>query len=239
VFALWSAPRTRSTVFLRSMVERGDLTVLHEPFCILGDFGEIDVEGQTFDTPASLLTWLRDETHDLKVFLKDHPPTVYVSDVLADRRFLARARHAFLIRRPEEIAASSYALHPAMNINSIGLESLCAVRAAVRHAGGDASVVIDSDDLVTRPEATMAAYCAAVGLPFIPQALTWEPGERVEWRRYARWHVDVSASSGFERREHVYPNTVGNSPDLARFAAHHRPFYEQLYAQRLDVAPWE
>jgi hypothetical protein len=160
VFALWSAPRTRSTVFLRSMVERGDLTVLHEPFCILGDFGEIDVEGQTFDTPASLLTWLRDETHDLKVFLKDHPPTVYVSDVLADRRFLARARHAFLIRRPEEIAASSYALHPAMNINSIGLESLCAVRAAMRHAGGDASVVIDSDDLVTRPEATMAAYCA-------------------------------------------------------------------------------
>jgi hypothetical protein len=26
--------------------------------------------------------------------------------------------------------------------------------------------------------ATMAAYCAAVGLPFIPRALTWEPGER-------------------------------------------------------------
>jgi hypothetical protein len=176
----------------------------------------------------------------MSVFLKDTPPTgEHFRDVLADRRFLAESRHAFLIRRPEEIAASNYALHPGMSIKAIGLERLCELQAAVRDAGGNASVVIDSDDLVARPEATMAAYCAAVGLPFNPRALTWEPGERSEWRRSARWHVDVSASSGFERRERVYPHTVENSVELARFAAHHRPFYEQLNAQRLDVTPWE
>jgi len=235
VFALWSAPRTRSTAFYRSMVERGDMTVLHEPFCKLRDFGEIDAGARTFDSPLSLLAWLRDETHGVRVFLKDHHP--YFREVLADRRFLAESRHAFLIRRPEEIAASSYALSP--RLPSFGLEGLCELQAAIRDAGGDASVVIDSDDLVTRPEATMAAYCATVGLPFISQALTWTPGERPEWRPYARWHVDVSASSGFERRERMYPHTVENSPDLARFATHHRPFYEQLYAQRLDVTPWE
>lgn len=238
VFALWSAPRARSTAFFRSMAERGDMTVLHEPFCNLRDYGETDAGARTFDSPLSLLAWLRDETQNMRVFLKDHPPAAYVRDVLADRRFLAEARHAFLIRRPEEIAASNYALWPGMNITAIGLERLCEVQAAVRDAGGDASVVIDSDDLVARPEATMAAYCAAVGLPFIPRALTWEPGERPEWRRSARWHADVSASSGFERRERVYPHTVENSRELARFAAHHRPFYEKLYAQRLDVTPW-
>jgi len=238
VFALWSAPRTRSTLFFRSMAERGDMTVLHEPFCNLRDYGETDAGGRVFDSPSSLLAWLRDETQDLRVFLKDHPPTACVRDVLADRRFLAETRHAFLIRRPEEIAASSYALHPVMTISSIGLERLCEVQAAVRDAGGDASVVIDSDDLVARPAATIAAYCAAVGLPFDPRALTWEPGERPEWRRSARWHTDVSASSGFERRECAYPVTVRNSAELARFAAHHRPFYEQLYAQRRDVTPW-
>ena len=221
------------------MAERGDMTVMHEPFCNLRDYGETDAGARTFDSPLSLLAWLCDETHGMSVFLKDHPPTAYLRDVLADLRFLAEARHAFLIRRPEEIAASSYALYPGMNINSIGLETLCKVQAAVRDAGGDASVVIDSDDLVTRPEATMAAYCAAVGLPFIPRALTWEPGERSEWRRSARWHVDVSASSGFVRRERVYPHTVENSRELARFAAHHRSSYERLYAQRLDVTPWE
>jgi hypothetical protein len=222
------------------MVERGDLTVLHEPFCNLRDYGETDAGARTFHSAASLLAWLRNETDDLRVFLKDHALTgESFTDVLADHRFLAEARHAFLIRSPEEIAASNYALHAGMSIHAIGLEMLCELQAAVRDAGGDASVVIDSDDLVRRPQATMAAYCAAVGLPFVPRALAWEPGERSEWRRSARWHLDVSASSGFERREHAYPHTVENSPDLARFAAHHRPFYERLYAQRLDVAPWQ
>lgn len=215
------------------------MTVLHEPFCNLRDYGETDAGDRTFNSTPSLLAWLRDGTHNIRVFLKDHPPAYALPDVLADRRFLAEARHAFLIRRPEEIAASTYALWPGMNVHSIGLETLCTLQAAVRDAGGDASVVIDSDDLVTRPEATMAAYCAAVGLSFNPRALTWEPGERPEWRRSARWHLDVSTSSGFEQRAGVYQHTAGNSPDLARFAAHHRPFYERLHAQRLDVAPWE
>lgn len=214
------------------------MTVLHEPFSNLRDYGETEAEGRRFDSPASLLAWLRDETHGMSVFLKDTGDHHH-HDVLADWRFLAEARHAFLIRRPEAIAASYYALFPDMSINSIGLEKLCELQAAVRDAGGNPSVVIDSDDLVARPGATMAAYCAAVGLPFIPQALTWEQGERSEWHRSARWHADVSASSGFQWRERAYRHTVENSGELARVAAHHLPFYEQLYAQRLDVTPWE
>ena len=77
-----------------------------------------------------------------------------------------------------------------------------------------------------------------MGAAFRSTALTWEHGERSEWRRSARLHADVSASSGFEWRERAYPHTVGNSAELARFAAHHLPFYEQLYAQRLDVTRW-
>lgn len=235
VFALWSAPRARSTAFFRSMLERGDLIALHEPFCNLMNVGETDVEGRTFESPESLLASLHDQTNDISVFLKDTTDYRH-RDVLADRRFLAEARHAFLIRRPEEIAASFYALKPDMRIDHIGLEALHELHTAVRDAGGHRPVVIDSDDLVTRPDATMAAYCAAVGLPFIPQALTWEPGERPEWRRSARWHVEVNASSDFEPRERRYTHTVESSDELARFAAHHQPFYEQLHAQRLNIA---
>jgi hypothetical protein len=235
VFALWSAPRARSTAFFRSMVERGDMVVVHEPFGDLAGLGETDVEGRRFDSPVSLLVWLGDRTQDVNVFLKDTPDRRH-REVFADRRFLAEARHAFLIRRPEEIAASFYAVEPVMGIDSIGLEVLHDLHSAVRDAGGHHPVVIDSDDLVARPEATMAAYCAAVGLPFIPEALTWEPGDRLEWRRSARWHVDVSASSGFASPERSYTHTVENSDELARFAARHLPFYEQLHAQRLRVA---
>jgi hypothetical protein len=239
VFALWSAPRARSTAFFRSMLERGDLLALHEPLEGLTYFGATEVEGRTFESPTSLLAWLLDRTRDISVFLKETMDHRVLEVVLADRRFLAEARHAFLIRRPEEIAASLYALEPDTRIEGVGLEALHELHAAVRDARGHRPVVIDSDDLVARPEATVAAYCAAVELPFIPEALTWEPGERPEWRRSARWHVDVSVSSGFEQREGRYTHTVETSDELARFAAHHVPFYEQLHAQRLDVAAWE
>jgi len=235
VFALWSAPRARSTAFFRSMLARGDLLALHEPIEGLTYFGDTEVEGRAFETPASLLAWLRDETHGISVFLKETTDHQVHEVVLADRRFLAEARHAFLIRRPDEIAASLYALRSDMCVEDIGLEALHELHAAVHDAGGARPVIIDSADLVARPEAMMAAYCAAVELPFLPQALAWEPGDRPEWRRSARWHVDVSASAGFEQRHRHYTVTVENSDELASFAAHHLPFYEQLHAQRLDV----
>jgi hypothetical protein len=121
VFALWSAPRARSTAFFRSMVERSDVLALHEPFWNLLAFGEIDVDGRMLDAPEALLAWLRDETHDINVFLKDTTDHQY-EQVLGDRRFLGEAGHAFLIRRPEEIAAAYYALWPDMRIEEVGLE---------------------------------------------------------------------------------------------------------------------
>jgi hypothetical protein len=215
------------------MLERGDLLALHEPLEGLTYFGATDVRGRTFDTPASLLAWLRDETDDVHVFLKETTETSVLRLVLADRRFLAGAQHAFLIRRPEEIAASLHAMEPTIGVDGIGLEALHALHAGVVDAGGH-PVVVDSDDLVSRPEATMRAYCAAVGLPYLPHALTWAPGERPEWRRSARWHVDVSTTSGFEVRSQRYEHSAETSERLARYAAHHRPFYEELHALKLQ-----
>ena len=67
------------------------------------------------------------------LFLKDTMDHQH-DEVLADQRFLAGARHAFLIRRPEEIAASYYALFPPMTINAIGMERLCEMQAAIAAA---------------------------------------------------------------------------------------------------------
>jgi hypothetical protein len=229
------------------MLERGDLLALHEPLEGIMHFGHTEVQGQQFVTPMSLLSWLLDDTDDINVFLKETTNRRVFDIVLTERRLLAEARHAFLIRHPGEIAASFYAVagaireqdprYPEMRLESIGLETLYELYAAVCEFGGHRPVVIDSDDLVARPEATMAAYCSAVELPFVPEALQWEPGERPEWRRTARWHADVTRSSGFEEREQRYAHTVETSDGLAGFAAHHLPFYERLHAQRLSVGP--
>ncbi|MET7638039.1 sulfotransferase family protein [Streptomyces sp. NPDC005438] len=234
VIALWAAPRSRSTAFFRSMVQHGELAVLHEPFCNLADFGETDVDGRTVHGERELLDSMRELAGRRTVFFKDTTDHQY-PEVLADRTFLAEARHTFLIRRPEEIAASYYALQPDMTVSDIGLEGMYELYQAVLAAGGHAPVVIDSDDLVERPAATMAAYCTAVGIPFRPEALSWDAARREEWQRTDRWHVAVSNSTGFSRNRATYQHTVDNNASLAEFSAHHRPFYEALRDLRLTV----
>ncbi|WP_116248124.1 sulfotransferase family protein [Nocardiopsis sp. FIRDI 009] len=231
--ALWSAPRARSTAFFRAMLERGDLVGLHEPFCNVTDFGATTVDGREVRSHRELIGAVRALSAHRTVFLKDTTDHRFPA-VLEDSEFLREATHTFLIRRPEQIAASFYALKPDMEAGALGLEQLHELHTAVVAAGGRA-VVVDSDDLVRDPERTLAAYCREVGLPFDPAALRWAPGDRPEWERSKRWHVDVSESSGFRDSVTEYADTVDNNPRLASFSARHQPYYQALRRHKLAL----
>jgi hypothetical protein len=234
IIALWSPPRARSTAFYRAMLERGDLVALHEPFCNLVDYGETQIADELVRSPADLIAAMRRLARHRTVFFKDTTDYRYEA-VLADHRFLADARHTFLLRRPDEVAASFYAIRPDMSRAQLGFEHMYQIYAAVLDAGGPRPVIVDSDDLVARPTETIAAYCRAVGIPFLPDALHWRPGARPEWQRSERWHQDVSDSSGIEPRERGYSDTVATNPALAAYSDHHRPFYDLLHAERLPI----
>ena len=217
------------------MVERGDLLALHEPLEGLHFIGPLEIDGQTFESPPELLAWLADETSSRRVFVKEtvNPPVLGI--VVGDRRFLAEARHAFLIRRPEEIAASWFALEHDMRILDTGLRLLHDLFVAVQNAGGHPPIVIDSEDLVANPAATMAAYCAEVELPFIGAALHWQPGLRSEWARSSRWHEDAATSSGFEAPARPDRHGLATHPEVVRFTERHTPLYEELCRYRLEI----
>lgn len=235
VLALWSAPRSRSTAFYRAILQRGDVRALHEPFCNITDHGETDVGERVVRDHAELIAGLWRLSEESVVFFKDTTDYDYAA-VFADRRFLAEAQHTFLLRRPEEIVASHFALDPTLSVDAVGVEMLHRLHTAVRAAGGREPLVVDSDDLLDRPAETMRAWCAAVGLPARDDALSWDAGSRPEWGRSARWHRDVESTSGFTRRDQSYSDTVATNPRLAELAGHHRPFYEDLLAQRLEPA---
>ena len=236
VLMLWSAARSRSTAFFRSMVERRDLLALHEPLEGLHFIGPLQIDGRTFESPPELLAWLVEDTRGRRVFLKETVNPSVQGSVVDDRRFLAEARHVFLIRRPDEIAASWFALEHDMRIFDTGLRLLHDLFVAVQNAGGHRPVVIDSEDLVDNPVATMAAYCAAVELPFIADALHWQPGQRAEWARSFRWHEDAATSSGFEAPARPDRHGLATHPEVARFTERHIPFYDDLRRYRLDIA---
>jgi hypothetical protein len=234
--ALWAAPRSRSTAVFRYMVEHGGLVTVHEPFDNIGDYGSTEVNGRPVSDPTELITTLLGLAETSAVFMKETTDRRHHA-ALASRRFLAEVTHTFLIREPAEIAASCYALQgPRLTLAEIGLEYAYDLYQAILAAGGGQPVVVDSADLIADPAAAMAAYCAATGIPFRRSALSWSPGERDEWRRSARWHTRVSQSSGFTQAATSYEITATNNAMLARYSAHHEPFYQKLRAHRITIS---
>ncbi len=218
------------------MLEHGGLVALHEPFDNIGDSGSTDVNGHPVDDPAELISTLLSLARTKTVFVKETTDRRHLA-VLADRRFLTEVTHTFLIRAPAEIAASCYALQgPSLTLPEIGLEYAYELYLAILAAGGAQPLVVDSDDLIADPAATMTAYCAATGIPFRRSALHWAPGDRDEWRQSARWHARVSQSSGFTQSAASYEITTANNAMLARYRAHHEPFYRALRARRIAIS---
>jgi len=217
------------------MLEHGGLVALHEPFDNIGDHGSTEVNGHPVADPAELIATLLGLAETSAAFVKETTDRRHHA-VLADQRFLAEVTHTFIIRAPAEIVASCYALQgPRLTLGEIGLEHAYDLYQAILAAGGAEPVVVDSDDLIADPAATMAAYCAATGIPFRRSALRWSPGEREEWRHSARWHARVSQTSGFTRSATGYEITTANNAMLARYSAYHEPFYRELRARRLIV----
>lgn len=232
VLALWSAPRSRSTAFEQMMRQRGDFTVVHEPFSHLANYGSTVVDGVEIRTEPDLLGAMRRVPGPL--FFKD-TTDFYYPHLLRDEEFLATATHTFLIRHPRDAIASHFALHPGLGRDEIGFGWLYEIFAAATEVSGAVPVVVDSDDLVSHPTATVARYCELVGIPFKPEALTWSPGMASGWERSARWHRATSASTAFDPAPHRYPTSVEDSPVLAEYLRYHLPFYERLRQHRLRL----
>jgi hypothetical protein len=232
VLVLWSAPRSRSTAFERMMRERGDFTVLHEPFSHLADYGTTTVDDEVISSEPALIAALRQPSRPL--FVKDTTDFHY-PHVLADAEFLRGATHTFIIRHPREAIASHFALNPELGRDEIGIARLYEIFAAVLAATGITPVVVDSDDLVRQPAETIERYCALVDIPFVPEALSWAPGMAPGWQRSERWHQDTVTTDTFAPRTQHYETSVEDSPVLAEYLRFHLPFYERLREHRLTV----
>jgi Sulfotransferase domain len=216
------------------MAERGDRLVVHEPFSHVADFGAAEVDGRVVRSERDLLDALRELAAARPLFFKDTTDFRY-PELVGDTRFLREAVHAFMIRDPRAAIASHYRLNPELGRDEIGFAWLYEIYAAVREATGADPVVVDGDDLVAAPEAVVRAYCARVGIPFVPGALRWEPKVLPSWKRTARWHASVSESSGFEPAHADGAIDVESHPRLGAYLRYHQPFYDELYARRLRV----
>jgi hypothetical protein len=198
--------------------------VFHEPFSVRYYYGatkrssrydEVRADGD----PNAIIGMLETAAAERPVFVKD---MAYHVVGLVDEVFLGRFVHSFLVRDPAWTIPSLAAVWPDFTDEEVGFHALGALAARV----GD-PLVIDSDELRRDPAGVTLHWCERVGLPFVPEALTWSPGMRPEWGLWEEWHDEVARTTGFTPPVDTAP-TERDEPRVAAAYDRARPIYEDL-----------
>ena len=237
ILALWAVPRSASTAFEWMMRQRGDFTCHHEPFGEVWYYGEDRRTLRPNDTAprpglnyASVWRQLCSDASKCQIFIKEFPHYILH---MADDEFLSRFTHSFLIRDPAKMLPSMYDKWPDFIVEETGYAEQHELFERIRNAYGTPPV-IDAEDLVNQPDATVRAYCDAIGIPFIPESLSWETGERkeVSWYDKGSWHGNLKASTGLKPQLNNYTD-VGANGHLCHAYEICLPHYQALRKHRL------
>ncbi len=149
----------------------------------------------------------------------------------APLEWTARVRNAFLIRHPREVAASwMCAMREPPTLDDIGYVRQAEIFDMVADRDGDPPPVIDTADVLANPAATLKALCAALGVAFDEQMLSWPPGPRATDGVWApHWYESVWRSTGFSRAG----VRTDAAPELLPVIEASLPYYERLARHRL------
>src|SRR5215831_15817858 len=161
VVALWAHSRSASTAFVRMMIERGDVAVLHEPFLALAQGEAVLVPAPgggsvSATSAAELADRLAGLAAERRVFVKEVLDYRY-EWVFGHPGELAWMTHTFLVRHPRQAISSHYAMKPAVTCPEIGYEWLWELFELLWSATGQRPLVIRSEDLLRDPAAEVKA----------------------------------------------------------------------------------
>jgi len=221
---LWSPPRCLSNVFCHSIEALKKVKSFRNLFSGPYYFGpnhpcrlypplldsQLDLEGLSVKDLSyeQMKELLSAEYPDVNlVFLKDHPhclPESLYQDLITGR--FADFIHTFLIRDPERALYSNYKASLRQPLIGSNLDppggGFCEVYkfySFIKEKQGTIPVIIDGTDLQMYPDETMKSYCKAVGIPFEPKMMSWEPAPfNIHYKVWkADWYQQLNQSTGF------------------------------------------
>ena len=243
IIALWAIPRSTSTAFEWMMRQRGDLDCLHEPFGEAWYQGEAPLwqrfrEGDK-TTPGLTLegVWEDIKTRAEKgpVFIKDFPH--YINHMW-DEEFLSHFTHAFLIRDPAKTISSMFNKWPDFDEGEVGFPEQRALFDLLWALNRKQPAVIDSDDLLEKPAEMVKAFCDAVDIPFIEDALTWQAGgdpSEHSWWDGGSFHHNLANSTGLAPQGRKYVEVSDAPLRVQQVHRRMKPHYDRLHQHRITV----
>ncbi len=241
ILALWAVPRSTSTAFERMMRERGDFWVVDEPFGLSFYYSEErrnttrypDIKPNSQYNFRSTLEKLKQENEKKPVFIKDMS---YQVAPVANQEFLSHFENTFIIRNPVKMLPSLFNNWSDFTLEETGYAEHYKLFEMAKEISGRVPIVIDSDDLVQKPKATVKAYCNLLGIPFIEEALEWEPKPQLEINQWeGGWHNYLQSSQGFQARENKSYASVEDNEHLRQAYGYCLPYYQRLYENRVVI----
>jgi hypothetical protein len=167
------------------------------------------------------------------------------TDHLWSGDFLHNFEHSFLIRDPAKLLTSLHRSWTKLGNdegftrNEIGIDEQRQLFDLLCDKLGKNPVVIDSDDLLEDPASMVELYCAAIGVPFIAEALSWEPGSRSEVLWYdgddSIWHETLKNSNGLKAQARKTVEIDDLPTRLQDLYREFLPHYQHLHKHRLRL----
>ena len=240
--AMWTCARSRSTLVTRAFQQQDGCLVFDEPLY------PPYLLTQGFDHPHRLEIIERYETNYERVIQKitGNLPQEYTfsfqkhtANNLPQNRellWLTAFQNFFLIRHPGEIITSRqkiYNYKKEFTSHEIGMKELYELFMLIQGLTDNLPIVVDSTDLVKKPDKILQALCNRLGTNYTSRMLTWQAGMRETDPVWAKtWYTTLLNSTGFIpfiEQEYILPAHL--KPILEECL----PFYEKLYQYRITV----
>jgi hypothetical protein len=234
--ALWAVPRSVSTAIERVFVERGDFKVFHEPFSVSYYYSP-ERRSDRFAATEAKEEYGYAEILALMLGVEDKP--VYFKDMayhvagIMSGEFVLRFTNTFIIRDPAPVIASLGRFWPDFTPEETGYEQQHRLFELALE-NGEEPAVVDAADLTADPEGTIRVYCEKLGVPFMPESLSWEPGDVPGWEMWTEWHEEAQESTCIKSQPLEDDTEVPAGPE--GFYDRCLSFYEELHEKRLGPA---
>src|SRR5215207_1922683 len=177
------------------------------------------------------------ERGDFKVFHEPFSASYYYSSERRSDRFAetkATEEYGYeKILDPVPVIASLNRFWPDFTLEETGYEQQYRLFELAVENGEDPAVV-DAADLIRDPEGMIRAYCEKLDVPFMPESLSWEPGEVAGWEMWTQWHEEAQESTGIKSQPLEDDTEV--LAGLESVYERCLPYYEELHQKRLRPA---
>lgn len=250
---IWTHPRSLSTALLLSLGRLDKVEPRFELFSAPFYMGPDRVSARAKDTlvPDATFSNARE-----KLFA----PAKVEGNIVVDKEITATFAgkineefipvkdtvHVFLIRNPKRSISSIFKLIKTFPANSgfdfseydnidMSYESVKEVfDFVVKHQTGQIPTVIDADDIIADPSASLKKLCAAIGIEYNEKCLHWmdvDKGVLAEWGDF--WFQDLFASTGWKANPKIHETWPDLDEEMKKWADLNMPFYDMLKVHKI------